>query len=126
MSYIIEDMVLVERNSSSHNYIIGKSYKVIRVEIHNRTLQLEDDDHVTGNNIYFEDVKKVADLNFLLKSSNILNDEIILINQKIQFLIENKFNEFDDLTFKTYQIMNIVNEEIPKSEKIKKVKLVIT
>jgi len=126
MSYIIEDMVLVERNSSSHNYIIGKIYKVIRVENHNRTLQLEDDDHVTGNNIYFEDVKKVADLNFLLKSSNILNDEIILINQKIQFLIENKFNEFDDLTFKTYQIMNIVNEEIPKSEKIKKVKLVIT
>jgi len=126
MSYIIKDMVLVERNSSSHNYIIGKIYKVIRVEIHNRTLQLEDDDHVTGNNIYFEDVKKVADLNFLLKSSNILNDEIILINQKIQFLIENKFNEFDDLTFKTYQIMNIVNEEIPKSEKIKKVKLVIT
>jgi len=124
-NYIIGDTVLVNKNTSSHNYAIGKSYKIVRIEIYNRTLQLEDDDHVTGNNIYFEDVKKLTNLKTLTKSSDILNDEITLIRQKIQFLVENKFDKFDDLTFKTYQIMDIVNEEISKSKKIEKIKLVI-
>jgi len=118
----IKDKVKVLKNTYNHNYTIGKVYEISMVVRDNSTLTLRNGD-VYGNSIPFSDVELYLTKKIIIDKIDKINKDMLILKKKIDFLDDNNFEKFDDLTFKTFNIINLMeNKKNSKPFLIKEIK----
>jgi len=123
----IGNKVQIISNTSGHNYMVGETYIII--SMHSNMIQLANTNNPTivcGNSCYPNDLKIVSNKKEnLIKKSKKLETKLNLLNSKIEFLIRHKMDKLDEKMFKSYGILEFVNNpektEIEKLEFLKSV-----
>jgi len=124
MKHEIGDIVRITGQSYNHNYAIGKEYEICTIV--RDTLQLIGEDGVVGDNIHKNDVEIIMNIKYFEDKKMKIYKEIEVFENKINFLIDNKFKSFDDNTFKTYKIVETLDSKLSKKEKIEFIKNIIS
>ena len=108
----IGDSVKVVSNKGMHNYKIGEIYKIVNISGIGYILSQG------GNYIYDLDIKVIYTKDILNTIIKDLNQELISLKEKEQFLNDLGVDECDEKTFIIDKIINIANDDKSKKDKI--------
>lgn len=117
MKYKVGLQIKIIANRANHNYQLKKQYKICNVNVPNKTLQAIDENGVVGNSAYFDDVEIIMGKKELKRMFDDLEKEREEIEEKINFMVINEINEFDEKTFKAYRILEFYKKN-KSSDKI--------